>query len=210
MGITGLHPYLSSLLCLAEIFSVVRTTIALVQERPLEPPTGGAHHQAVPRRRRRAGAGAQHPATEPDGRDRRAQVVVEPHDRQRRREELLRLVAEELYNSRRRRRRRDEFSFSIDWKKKKKVEEMMVGLGLRRASDYEVEIERLAAEMERQAGTGGLVVVSNIKELMALVSYSKSIILQQWGEEEEDSGVIMEYQTAAVVVSLSLGSHQRS
>ncbi|KAK1264764.1 U-box domain-containing protein 17 [Acorus gramineus] len=47
---------------------------------------------------------------------------------------------------------------------------ILLRLGMRRAEDYAAEIGRLEAEVERQAGTGGLVAVSNVKGLIGLVS----------------------------------------
>lgn len=58
-----------------------------------------------------------------------------------------------------------------------KLEEVLSSIGLRSPLDYEEEISKLEAEAQKQAGTGGLIVVSNINNLISLVSYSKSIIL---------------------------------
>lgn len=63
-----------------------------------------------------------------------------------------------------------------------KVEEILRRVGLRRASDYQEEISKLEAEIPKQAGTGGLVAVSNINNLIALVSYSGSAIFHGTGE----------------------------
>lgn len=62
-----------------------------------------------------------------------------------------------------------------------KVEEMLSSIGLRSLSDYDREISRLEAEAWNQAGTGGLMVVSNINSLLSLISYSKSMLLRDEG-----------------------------
>ncbi|KAL2317108.1 hypothetical protein Fmac_030984 [Flemingia macrophylla] len=59
-----------------------------------------------------------------------------------------------------------------------KVEEILSSIGLRTPSDYDGEISKLEAEAQNQAGTGGLIVVSNINNLISLVSYSKSMIFR--------------------------------
>ncbi|KAK1286711.1 U-box domain-containing protein 17 [Acorus calamus] len=46
---------------------------------------------------------------------------------------------------------------------------ILLKLSLRCAEDYAAEIGRLEAEVERQAGTGGLVAVSNVKGLIGLI-----------------------------------------
>lgn len=57
-----------------------------------------------------------------------------------------------------------------------KVEEILTSIGLKSISDYDEEISKLKVEAQNQAGTGGLIVVSNINNLISLVSYSKSLI----------------------------------
>ncbi|XP_008811691.2 U-box domain-containing protein 1-like [Phoenix dactylifera] len=64
----------------------------------------------------------------------------------------------------------------------KKVEEIMKRVGLRSVSDYQEEISKLEAEIPKQAGTGGLVAISNINNLIALVSYSNSVISRNGSE----------------------------
>ncbi|KAE9606183.1 hypothetical protein Lal_00024924 [Lupinus albus] len=66
-----------------------------------------------------------------------------------------------------------------------KVQEILSSIGFRIPSDYDREISKLEVEAQNEAGTGGLTVVSNIYNLIALVSYSKSIIFRD-GEIERD------------------------
>ncbi|KAF5201783.1 U-box domain-containing protein [Thalictrum thalictroides] len=98
----------------------------------------------------------------------RANVIVDPLECQRR-EELLQVMT--LNNEKNSKKRG-----IVDWKK---VEEIMCDIGLRSAADFEEEISRLETEARKQAGTGGLIVVSNINNLVSLVSYSKSIIFRE-------------------------------
>ncbi|KAG9453563.1 hypothetical protein H6P81_006467 [Aristolochia fimbriata] len=58
------------------------------------------------------------------------------------------------------------------------IEAFFGELGLRNAGDYREEICRLETEIQKQAGTGGLVVVSNLNNLISLVEYSKSLIFR--------------------------------
>lgn len=68
----------------------------------------------------------------------------------------------------------------IDFEKLKGI---LNSIGLKSPLDYEEEISKLEAEAEKQAGTGGLIVVSNINNLISLVSLSKSMIFSN--EENE-------------------------
>lgn len=72
-----------------------------------------------------------------------------------------------------------------------KVEEIMSSIGLRTLSDYVEEISKLEVEAQNQAGTGGLIVVSNINNLMSLVSYTKSMVFRNDGESEECKPISM-------------------
>lgn len=65
-----------------------------------------------------------------------------------------------------------------------KLREILSSIGLRKPLDYEEEISKLEAEAEKQAGTGGLIVVSNINNLIYLVSLSKTVI---FSEEENQT-----------------------
>ncbi|KAJ1417701.1 Zinc finger, RING/FYVE/PHD-type [Sesbania bispinosa] len=68
-----------------------------------------------------------------------------------------------------------------------KVEEILSSIGLRSPSDYDREISKLEAEAQNQAGTGGLMVVTNINSLLSLVSYSKSMLFRD-GENKKHEG----------------------
>ncbi|KAI3705019.1 hypothetical protein L1987_75249 [Smallanthus sonchifolius] len=60
-----------------------------------------------------------------------------------------------------------------------KVKALMAQVRLKTPIDYEEEISKLEAEAEKQAGTGGLIVVSNINNLISLVSLSKSMVFNK-------------------------------
>ncbi|KAL3523998.1 hypothetical protein ACH5RR_016832 [Cinchona calisaya] len=60
-----------------------------------------------------------------------------------------------------------------------KVREILSTIGFRSLLDYEGEISKLEAEAEKQAGTGGLIVVSNINNLISLVSLSKTVLFSK-------------------------------
>ncbi|XP_004308949.1 PREDICTED: U-box domain-containing protein 13-like [Fragaria vesca subsp. vesca] len=57
-----------------------------------------------------------------------------------------------------------------------KVKDVLSSIGLRSSMDYEEEISKLEAEAQKQAGSGGLIVVCNINNLISLVSYCKSMV----------------------------------
>ncbi|XXG44360.1 hypothetical protein AAC387_Pa01g4190 [Persea americana] len=105
---------------------------------------------------------------------RKAQLLVEPRDG-RRREGLLQVMDNNRSNN-------NYNKNSIDCQK---LEEIMCSLGLRSSTDYDDEISKLEAEIRKQAGTGGVVVVSNLNNLISLVSYSKSAILGEGGGNNE-------------------------
>jgi hypothetical protein len=95
----------------------------------------------------------------------RVDLFVDPRELQRR-QELLQVMANEK-NSK----SKGGFIDSGD-----QVKEILSSLGLRSPFEYEEEISKLEIEGQKQAGTGGLIAVSNIDNLISLVSYSKSII----------------------------------
>ncbi|KAH7537590.1 hypothetical protein FEM48_Zijuj03G0109100 [Ziziphus jujuba var. spinosa] len=64
------------------------------------------------------------------------------------------------------------------------LKEILNGIGLRNPLDYEEEILKLETEAQKQAGTGGLIVVSNINNLISLVSYCKSILFSDKESEK--------------------------
>ncbi|XP_058111068.1 U-box domain-containing protein 1-like [Magnolia sinica] len=184
----------SSILCLTELFSTIRRTKALIQECAARSALWNLMQAELVSRQFYALAVEMGRALDilplslievtGDVREqvellhkqaRRAQLFLDPNDR-RRREELFQVMAHS--NSK---------DLGIDCKK---VEEIMIGLGLRRVSDYKEEILRLEAEIQKQAGTGGLIVISNINNLISLVTYSKSMIFGEDGNGaiEEDAG----------------------
>ncbi|KAA8539554.1 hypothetical protein F0562_026246 [Nyssa sinensis] len=67
-----------------------------------------------------------------------------------------------------------------------KLKEILSSIGLKSPVDYDEEISRLEAESEKQAGTGGLIVVSNINNLISLVSLSKSMVFSEEENERTD------------------------
>jgi hypothetical protein len=103
----------------------------------------------------------------------RVDLLVDPQELQRR-EELLQIMAS---NNQKNSRNKGFVDFV-------KVKEVFSCIGLRSPLDYEEEISKLEAEAEKQAGTGGLIVVSNINNLISLVTYSKSVIFIDRHEEE--------------------------
>lgn len=93
----------------------------------------------------------------------RVDSYVDPRELQRR-EVLLQVMASEK-NSK----NKGFIDFGI-------VKEIMSCIGLINPFDYEEEISKLEVEAKKQAGTGGLIVVSNINNLISLISFSKSMI----------------------------------
>ncbi|XP_062092455.1 U-box domain-containing protein 1-like [Humulus lupulus] len=103
----------------------------------------------------------------------RVEMFIDLRDLQRR-EELLQLMAS---NSEKNTRRKGSLDFG-------KVEEIFNGIGLKTPQDYEDEILKLEAEVKKQAGTGGLIVVSNLNNLISFVSYCKSMIFRDQEPEK--------------------------
>lgn len=103
----------------------------------------------------------------------RGELYFDPKEVQRRDELLLIMEANNEKNSKNK-------GF-VDFEKLKRV---LSSIGLISTSDYDEEITKLNAEVEKQAGTGGLIVVSNINNLKSLLSFSKSIL----NEEETKKG----------------------
>ncbi|GMP69466.1 hypothetical protein CsSME_00028721 [Camellia sinensis var. sinensis] len=77
----------------------------------------------------------------------------------------------------------------------RKMRVILNSIGLRNSFDYDQEISKLGAEAEKQAGTGGLIVVSNINNLVSLVSLSKSMIFN--GEQNEKNNEDLRQRTAS-------------
>lgn len=86
-----------------------------------------------------------------------------------RRDEIVQLMA---INNQRSRKNKDLIDF-------KSIRDMLSSSGLRRPMDFVEEISKLQAEAEKQAGTGGLIVVSNINNLISFVSLSKTTIFSE-------------------------------
>ncbi|KAK9168071.1 hypothetical protein Syun_000211 [Stephania yunnanensis] len=118
----------------------------------------------------------------------RAELFVDPVEWQRR-EELLQVMTSSNEKSGKKK-------GMVDCKK---LEEIMLDIGLRTTSDYDLEIVRLEAEAQKQAGTGGLIVVSNINNLVSLVSYSKTMIFE--GGNTGRNKVDMEHHSATLCSS---------
>ncbi|CAI9762265.1 unnamed protein product [Fraxinus pennsylvanica] len=93
----------------------------------------------------------------------RVQLFVNPSEIQRR-DELLHLMA---VNSEKNRKNKGFIDF-------RGIKDILSSIGLKSPLDYEEEISKLEAEAEKQAGTGGLIVLSNIHNLISLISLSKT------------------------------------
>ncbi|TYH51956.1 hypothetical protein ES332_D10G317300v1 [Gossypium tomentosum] len=65
------------------------------------------------------------------------------------------------------------------------VKHVFNSVGLKTVLDYEEEMSKLEDEVHKQAGTGGLIVVSNINKLISLVSYAKSMVFNEESEEND-------------------------
>ncbi|KAK1421349.1 hypothetical protein QVD17_23604 [Tagetes erecta] len=74
-----------------------------------------------------------------------------------------------------------------------KVKTIMAEIGLKTPIDYEEEISKLEAEAEKQAGTGGLIVVSNINNLISLVSLSKSMVFNKYDHKTAEDEFMHKY-----------------
>ncbi|TKY56890.1 U-box domain-containing protein 13 [Spatholobus suberectus] len=104
----------------------------------------------------------------------RAELLIDTRELQRR-EQLMQVMAN---NSLQNKKNKGFIDFG-------KVEEILSSIGLRTPSDYDGEISKLEAEAQNQAGTGGLIVVSIINNLISLVSYSKSMTFRD-GESDRN------------------------
>ncbi|XWS65819.1 hypothetical protein CRYUN_Cryun05aG0146400 [Craigia yunnanensis] len=127
----------------------------------------------------------------------RVELFVDPGELQRR-EELLQVIA-----SNNEKNRKNKSFIDIET-----LKEVLSGIGLRSPLDYEEEISKLEAEAQKQAGTGGLIVVSNINNLISLVSYSKSIIFSS--EETEKTKEDIKQPHASINRNLDQSSFSQS
>ncbi|XP_009799470.1 U-box domain-containing protein 1-like [Nicotiana sylvestris] len=99
----------------------------------------------------------------------RADLFIDPREIQKR-EEILQLMATNNCD------KNSKNKGFIDFRRMK---DTMRSIGLRSSLDYEEEISKLEAEAEKQAGTGGLIAISNINSLISLISLSKTAILEE-------------------------------
>ncbi|KAL3837764.1 hypothetical protein ACJIZ3_022355 [Penstemon smallii] len=104
----------------------------------------------------------------------RVQLFVDCKETQRR-EELVQLMVINYEMNRKNK-------VFIDFKK---IRDILSSTGVRNPMEFEEEILKLEAEAEKQKGTGGLIVVSNINNLISLVSLSKTTIFS--GDDEHFS-----------------------
>ncbi|KAI3986497.1 hypothetical protein MKX01_037779 [Papaver californicum] len=109
----------------------------------------------------------------------------------RRREELLQLMSNNNENK------------YGDKRISEQIVKIICGIGLKNHSDYEKDILKLEGEASKQAGTGGLVVVSNINNLISLVSYSKSMIFLVMRNIKKKSSAKLDHE-AVVKRSVSI------
>lgn len=98
----------------------------------------------------------------------RADLFIDPRDIQKR-EEILHLMATNCD-------RKSKNKGLIDFET---VKQSLNSIGLRSSLDYEEEIAKLKTQAEKQAGTGGLIAVSNINSLISLMSLSKTALLEE-------------------------------
>ncbi|XWS07613.1 hypothetical protein CRYUN_Cryun41cG0004100 [Craigia yunnanensis] len=128
----------------------------------------------------------------------RVESFVDPRELQRR-EALLQVMA-----SNNEKNRKSQSFIDIET-----VKEVFSSIGMRSPLDYEEEISKLEAEAQKQAGTGGLIVVSNINNLISLVSYSKSLIFSS-EESEKTNENIKQQPYASINRNLDQSSSSQS
>ncbi|XP_050209203.1 U-box domain-containing protein 1-like [Mercurialis annua] len=95
----------------------------------------------------------------------RVELLIDPQELQKR-DELLKIMA---YKN-------EKISKSKGFIDVGRVKEVFSSIGLRNSADYDEEISKLEAEAIKQAGTGGLIVVSNINNIISILKHSKSMI----------------------------------
>ncbi|KAL5568815.1 hypothetical protein UlMin_025390 [Ulmus minor] len=105
----------------------------------------------------------------------RAEIFIDDRELQRR-GKLLQLMAR---NNEKKSKNKEFLDFG-------KVKEILSSIGLKSPLNYEEEIMKLEAEAQKQAGTGGLIVVSNINNLISFVSYCKSMVFRDEPEESKE------------------------
>ncbi|XP_012086997.2 U-box domain-containing protein 1 [Jatropha curcas] len=95
----------------------------------------------------------------------RVDLILDPKEVQRK-EEVLQIMA---WNNDKNRKNKGFLDFD-------RVKQVLSSIGLTSSLDLDEEILKLEAEAKNQAGTGGLIVISNINNLISLLRYSKSMI----------------------------------
>lgn len=123
----------------------------------------------------------------------RVDLLIDPKELQIR-EELLQIMA--CNNDKKNRKNKGSIDFV-------KVKEVLSSIGLRSSLDYDEEILKLKFEAEKQAGTGGLIVVSNLNNLVSLLTFTKSMI---FSDEDEE----LEHQSASVNRNQDVSSSSQS
>ncbi|KAJ8764143.1 hypothetical protein K2173_005053 [Erythroxylum novogranatense] len=118
----------------------------------------------------------------------------------RRKEELLQLISHSNENKNRNK------GF-IDFIK---VKEVLSSIGLSSQIDYDEEVSKLESEAQEQAGKGGLIVISNINNLISLVTYSKSMIFSDEETEKNKQGLKQESVSASVSRNQDISSSSQS
>lgn len=103
----------------------------------------------------------------------RADLYVDPQEI-RRREQLLQLMTSNNEKNIKKK-------ASVDLLE---IKDIFSIIELKTPLDYTEEISKLEAEAQKQAGTGGLIVVSNINNLISLVLFSKLMIFTNAGNEK--------------------------
>ncbi|KAG0469073.1 hypothetical protein HPP92_018401 [Vanilla planifolia] len=165
----------SSILCLTELLSVVRRIKALLKTSPLAAPYGRCCSIPRPSPSDSTPAPARWVLPSTSSRSASHPSPSTSVSRERLREELFCIMARD-------RREKGYLDF-------KNVEDVLRRIGLHTAAAYQEEIKRLEAEIPKQAGTGGLMAVSNINILITLVSHAKAIIFNK-----SDAPVMLEQQ----------------
>ncbi|KAE8695463.1 putative LOB domain-containing protein [Hibiscus syriacus] len=107
----------------------------------------------------------------------RIELFVDPREVQRR-DELLKVKASN--NGKNMKNTKNRCSIDIE-----AIKHVFSSIGLRSSLDYEEEMSKLEAEAQKQAGTAGLIVVSNINNFVSLVSYSKSMDFSEESEKDD-------------------------
>ncbi|PKI46689.1 U-box domain-containing protein 1-like [Punica granatum] len=125
----------------------------------------------------------------------RAELVIDDRELQRRKDLLQLMASNNEKNS------KNKGLLNLE-----ELKGILSSIGLRNPLDYEEEISKLEAEAQRQAGTGGLIVVSNINNLISLVSYAKSMVFTN--EESKKTKVSSGQLTSSLNKNCDISSSQ--